>query len=75
LSTRSKPIPRKAQAEQLTLEFDDNKLLAALTGPHQKHVARIEQRLSVLLTQRGNLIAIAGTADTRARAAQILRAL
>ena len=75
MSTRSKPIPRKAQAEQLTLEFDDNKLLAALTGPHQKHVARIEQRLSVLLTQRGNLIAIAGTADTRARAAQILRAL
>ncbi|HEY4275211.1 MAG TPA: PhoH family protein [Rhizomicrobium sp.] len=75
MNARSKPIPRKAGAEQLTLEFDDNKLLAALTGPHQKHIARIEQRLSVLLTQRGNLIAIAGTADTRARAAQILRAL
>jgi phosphate starvation-inducible PhoH-like protein len=68
-------LPRKAQAEQVTLEFADNKLLAALTGPHQKHFARLEQRLSVLITQRGNLVAIAGTADTRARAAAILRAL
>lgn len=68
-------MPRKAQAEQLTLEFDDNKLLAALTGPHQKHFARLEQRLSVLITQRGNLVAIAGTADTRARAAAILKSL
>jgi phosphate starvation-inducible PhoH-like protein len=75
LSARSKSLPRKAQAEQLTLEFADNKLVASLTGPHQKHFARIEQRLSVLLTQRGNLIAIAGTAETRARAAAILRAL
>jgi len=75
LSSRSKSLPRKAQAEQLTLEFDDNKLLAALTGPHQKHFARLEQRLSVLITQRGNLVAIAGTADTRARAAAILKSL
>lgn len=75
MSPRSKSVPRKAGAEQLTLEFDDNKLLAALTGPHQKHFARLEQRLSVLITQRGNLIAIAGTQDTRARAATILRAL
>jgi phosphate starvation-inducible protein PhoH and related proteins len=73
LSGRS--LPRKAQAEQITLEFADNKLVAALSGPHQKHFARLEQRLSVLITQRGNLVAIAGTADTRARAATILRAL
>jgi phosphate starvation-inducible protein PhoH len=26
-----------------TLEFDDNKLLRALGGPHAKHFARIEQ--------------------------------
>jgi phosphate starvation-inducible PhoH-like protein len=75
LSARSKSLPRKAQAEQVTLEFAENKLVAALSGPHQKHFARLEQRLSVLITQRGNLIAVAGTADTRARAAAILRAL
>ena len=75
MNDRGRFLPRKAQAEQVTLEFADNKLLAALTGPHQKHFARLEQRLSVLITQRGNLVAIAGTADTRARAAAILRAL
>ena len=75
MSGRGRSLPRKAQAEQVTLEFADNKLLAALTGPHQKHFARLEQRLSILITQRGNLVAIAGTADTRARAAAILRAL
>jgi phosphate starvation-inducible protein PhoH and related proteins len=75
LSARAKSLPRKSQAEQLTLEFDDNRLLAALSGPHQKHFARLEQRLSVLITQRGNLVAVAGTADTRDRAAAILRAL
>ena len=75
MNDRGRFLPRKAQAEQVTLEFADNKLLAALTGPHQKHFARLEQRLSVLIIQRGNLVAIAGTADTRARAAAILRAL
>ena len=75
MNDRGRSLPRKAQAEEVTLEFADNKLLAALTGPHQKHFARLEQRLSVLITQRGNLVAIAGTADARARAAAILRAL
>ena len=75
MSARAKSLPRKAQAEQVTLEFADNRLVAALSGPHQKHFARIEQRLSVLITQRGNLVAVAGTAETRARAAAILRAL
>ena len=75
MSPRAKSLPRRAAAEQVTLEFADNKLVAALSGPHQKHFARIEQRLSVLITQRGNLIGVAGTAETRARAAAILRAL
>ncbi|HXS05889.1 MAG TPA: PhoH family protein [Rhizomicrobium sp.] len=75
MNPRARSLPRRAAAEQVTLEFADNKLVAALSGPHQKHFARIEQRLSVLITQRGNLIGVAGTADTRARAATILRAL
>jgi phosphate starvation-inducible PhoH-like protein len=73
LSARAKSSPHKG--EQLLLEFGDNKLVAALSGPHQKHFARLEQRLSILITQRGNLIALSGPSDTRARAAAILRAL
>ena len=57
----------------LTLEFSDNHLLAALSGPHAKHFARIEQKLDAVLDMRGNLVAVDGKA--RERAAAILRAL
>ena len=72
---KQKPKKRKAAPEQVTLEFADNGLLAALSGPHQKHFARLEQKLGVMVNQRGNLVGIAGTAETRARAATILNAL
>jgi len=72
---KQKPKKRKAAPEQVTLEFADNSLLAALSGPHQKHFARLEQKLGVMVNQRGNLVGIAGTAETRARAAAILSAL
>jgi phosphate starvation-inducible PhoH-like protein len=64
---------RKTISEQVTLEFGDNKLLAALGGPHEKNFARLEQRLDLRVTQRGNRIAIAGAA--RSRGATILSAL
>ncbi|MFO1246868.1 MAG: PhoH family protein [Alphaproteobacteria bacterium] len=57
----------------LTLEFSDNRLLAALSGPHAKHFARIEQKLGAVLDMRGNLVAVDG--KERERAAAILRAL
>jgi phosphate starvation-inducible PhoH-like protein len=56
-----------------TLEFPDNKLLAALGGPHARHFARLEQKLSIGIDMRGNLVAIDG--KERERAGQILRAL
>ena len=56
-----------------TLEFPDNRLLRALSGPHAKHFARLEQKLDVGIDSRGNLVAVEGAA--RERAAAILRAL
>jgi phosphate starvation-inducible PhoH-like protein len=64
---------KKTVSEQTALEFADNKLLAALGGPHEKNFARLEQRLDLRITQRGNRIAILGGA--RARGAAILSAL
>ena len=61
--------------EQVTLEFPDNKLLAVLGGPHQKHFARLEQALNVHIAQRGNLIALEGDGEARARVRTILLAL
>jgi phosphate starvation-inducible PhoH-like protein len=64
---------KKAPGEQVTLEFADNKLLAALGGPHQKNFAQLELKLGVRIGQRGNLIAIEG--EGRDRAGAILRSL
>jgi len=64
---------KKTISEQVTLEFADNKLLSALSGPHGKNFARLEQRLDLNITQRGNRIAVSGVA--RGRGAAILSAL
>ncbi|HEY3639426.1 MAG TPA: PhoH family protein [Rhizomicrobium sp.] len=61
--------------EQVTLEFPDNKRLAALGGPHQKHLVRMEQKLGVRIAMRGNLLAVEGAPDERERAASVLRAM
>ncbi len=66
---------KRAAKEQVTLEFPDNALLAALAGAHQKNFVRLEQKLGVRISMRGNLVAIEGSAEARERTAGILRAL
>ena len=63
----------KKRAQSVTLEFPDNALLSGLSGPHQKHFVRLEQKLGVRVAMRGNLVGIEG--DARDRAANVLRAL
>jgi phosphate starvation-inducible protein PhoH and related proteins len=62
---------------EITLEFSDNRLLAALSGPHEKHFARMEQKLGVRIEMRGNLVSVSGggTAAARERASAILSSL
>lgn len=57
-------------APALVIEFDDTRLLSPLFGAHDRHLARIEQRLGLSLVPRGNRVAILGSADV----AQIARA-
>ncbi|MFQ5783414.1 MAG: PhoH family protein [Alphaproteobacteria bacterium] len=56
--------PRTANAARepapLYMTFDDNVLLPALFGEHDRNLARIEQELGVALVSRGNQIAISG---------------
>ncbi len=54
----------------LVIDFDDTRLLAPLFGAHDRHLARIEQRLGLSLVPRGNRVAILG----EAHAAQVARA-
>jgi phosphate starvation-inducible PhoH-like protein len=56
----------------LHLEFDDNSLLPMLFGEHDRHLARIEQRLGVSLLSRGNRLAISGPPSAAERARDAL---
>jgi len=66
---------RRTTREQVTLEFPDNALFAALGGAHQQHFVRLEQKLGVRIATRGNLVAAEGSPESRERAALVLRAL
>jgi phosphate starvation-inducible PhoH-like protein len=72
LSTASK---KRGAREQVTLEFPDNALLSDLAGVHQKNFVRLEQKLSVRVAMRGNLVAVEGSVEAREQAASVLRAL
>ena len=71
-SSLSNPVPL---LRSLTMTFGDNALLPLLLGDHDRHLARIEQKLGVRLACRGNRIAISGTAEQVAAAEAALAAL
>lgn len=69
------PTNPSAAAGETLLEFPDNRLLMDLCGPHDRHLARIEQALGVHVLRRGNQLSVVGPAEAQAEAAQILRGL
>ena len=66
---------RPAAERSITLEFDDNALVPLLFGDHDRHLARIEQRLGVRMASRGNRVSIAGSAERTGMAEAALVAL
>jgi len=62
----------RKDAAPLYLTFDDNALLGALFGEHDSHLARIEQKLGVWITSRGNRLAVTGRPDATGRAKAVL---
>ncbi len=71
LSTASKP----RDDEIVVMDFEDNRLLIELFGEHDRHLARIEQKLGVSLVPRGNRLAIGGTDWSQAVAKTVLSEL
>ena len=69
------PASPARAAAPILLQFDDNTLLPLLFGEHDRHLARIEQRLGVRLSSRGNRIAIEGPHSAREAARDALLAL
>ena len=56
----------------LYVEFADNDRLVELFGANDRHLARIEAALDVLIAPRGNRLAITGPAPQRALAKSVL---
>jgi phosphate starvation-inducible PhoH-like protein len=71
----SAPAPKPTPPHALTLTFENNALLPLLLGDHDRHLARIEQRLGVRLACRGNRIAISGSVTQVTAAEAALAAL
>ena len=67
--------PTISAAAETQIEFPDNRLLIDLCGPHDRHLAKIEQALGVHILRRGNLLAVVGPADAKGDAAGVLRGL
>lgn len=57
------------------IDFDDNRLVAALSGEHDAHLSILEDSLGVRINPRGNRFAIAGAPSARMRAMAALSSL
>ena len=67
--------PSAEDVHETLLEFPDNRLLIDLCGEFDRNLAQIEQKLSVQILRRGNLLAVVGESAARDHAVQVLRAL
>ncbi len=54
------------------VDFDDNRLVAEISGGHDEHLAILEDALGVRIDPRGNRFAITGEASARRRAVAAL---
>ena len=57
------------------IDFDDNRLVADLSGEHDANLAILENVLGVRIDPRGNRFAVSGDGEARARAIRALTAL
>jgi phosphate starvation-inducible PhoH-like protein len=66
---------QKTAGEIEHIDFDDNRLVAALSGEHDAHLSILEESLGVRIDPRGNRFAISGAASARQRAIGALSSL
>lgn len=70
--TTADPLSADTGGETGHMQFDDNTLLPLLFGEHDRHIARIEQSLGVLVSSRGNEVSISGPAGAVETAEAVL---
>jgi phosphate starvation-inducible PhoH-like protein len=64
-----------ARGADITIKFDDNRLLSIVCGNFDQNIARIERRLGVSIHTNGNQVAIKGTSTSAELARSVLHAL
>ncbi len=69
------PSPPSSESRSVTLQFDDNVLLAQLFGEFDRHLSLLEKQAGVRLASRGNRLTISGTAERTQVAEGALRSL
>jgi len=55
-----------------TIAFEDNRLIAAVYGQHDRNLARLEQQLGVVMINRGNRIKVEGRSEACELAVTVL---
>ncbi len=64
-----------ARANSIRMEFEDNDILALLSGEHNQHLAHIEKSLDVMLDSFGNSIKISGKVKATKKAQTVIENL
>ena len=64
-----------AKANNIRMEFEDNDILALLSGEHNQHLAHIEKSLDVTLDSFGNSIKISGPVKSSKTAQRVIEDL
>lgn len=59
----------------VTIEFDDNAMVAQLVGPYSKNLATMERAFGIEIHQRGNVLALIGDEDDVKATVEALRSL
>ncbi|SNT72569.1 PhoH family protein [Paracoccus seriniphilus] len=67
--------PVATHSGETLLEFPDNRLLIDLCGVNDRHLAQIEEALSIHILRRGNQLAVVGDAEAQIEAEQLLNSL
>lgn len=66
------PKSKSNNHRRMVMEFEDNRFAANIYGQHDQNLARLEQKLGVVLINRGNRVAIEGSAESAELAKRVL---
>ncbi len=71
----ARPPGQDSEPAEITLAFDDNRLIPLLLGQYDQNIAKLERRLGVVANANGNHIVVQGPAEACEHARRVLETL